>query len=78
MILRKAAEQLDSPSRLVSEANQRRRARSYESCSPRPLSLLSGTKVNEVPRAFLFDLGVRNLDQVRFVLFVFQWIGLMT
>ena len=53
---RKAAEQLDPPSRLVSETNQRRRARSCLSCSPWPLSLLSGTKVNEVPRAFLKSL----------------------
>src|SRR5690554_3410979 len=46
-------------SRLVSEANQRRSARGYKKCSPWPLSFFYYlnqiiTKMNEVPRTFLY------------------------
>jgi len=56
------AQQHDPPSRLVSEANQRRSARSSMKCSPRSLSLLSGTKVNEAPRTHLKPVNKYRSD----------------
>ncbi len=50
--IRRVAEQLDRRTRLVSEANQRVQARGYNPYSPRSLSNLSGTDLNEAPRVF--------------------------
>ncbi len=56
----RVAEQLDRRTRLVSEANQRVQARDHKPYSPRSLSNLSGTDLNEAPRVFLFFQAKKN------------------